>query len=81
VIHRADRLDEVLAGLAGRAGAVVVIPLWPKAGEAAKRVVVQARRGARTPLRLAPGVVLHQADGSATPAAQALLRDGQALVA
>ena len=31
VIHRADRLDEVLAGLAGRAGAVVVIPLWPKA--------------------------------------------------
>ncbi len=81
VIHRADRLDEVLTGLAGRAGAVVVMPLWPKAGEAAKRVVVQSRKGAKTPLRLTPGVVLHEADGSATATAQALLRDAAALVA
>ncbi len=81
VIHRADRLDEVLGGLASRSGATVVIPLWPKAGEAAKRVVVQVRRGAKTPLRLAPGLVLHEADGSATAAAQELLRDAGALVA
>ena len=31
LIHRADRLDELLAALLGRAGDVVVFPLWPAA--------------------------------------------------
>ena len=31
VIHRAERLDEVLAVLAGRAGDAIVYPLWPGA--------------------------------------------------
>jgi tRNA1(Val) A37 N6-methylase TrmN6 len=80
LIHRADRMDEVLAALLGRAGDVVVFPLWPAAdGRPAKRVLVQARKGARGPLRLASGLVLHRADGSFTPAAEGLLRDGLAL--
>ncbi|MGC2855791.1 tRNA1(Val) (adenine(37)-N6)-methyltransferase [Novispirillum sp. DQ9] len=79
VIHRADRLDDILAALAGKAGAVEVIPLWPKAGQPAKRVIVRARKGARGPAVLHPGVVLHEADGTYTPQAQAILRDGAAL--
>ena len=62
IIHRADRLDGVLAGLAG-AGAIAVYPLWPgplgpgpAAGDRpAKRVVVRGRKGSRAPLRLLPG--------------------------
>jgi tRNA1(Val) A37 N6-methylase TrmN6 len=80
VIHRADRLDALLAGLFGRAGEIVVFPLWPGAGKPAKRVLVRARRGVETPLRLASGLVLHEADGRFTAAAEAVLRDGQALV-
>ena len=58
-VHRADRLDELLAGLRGRAGGIVVFPLWPKAGQAARRVLVRARKGTRAPLTLAAGLVLH----------------------
>ncbi len=78
-IHRADRLDDLLVAFSGRAGELVVFPLWPGAGKPAKRVILRARKDAATPLRLSPGLVLHQADGSFTPAAQAVLREGEGL--
>ena len=74
VIHRADRLDELLGLLHGRAGEMVVFPLWPAPGKPAVRVIVQARKDVATPLRLAPGMLLHGADGSYTVAADAVLR-------
>ncbi|MDX6749127.1 methyltransferase [Geminicoccaceae bacterium 1502E] len=74
LIHRADRLHEVLAALHGRAGAITVLPLWPRAGVPARRVVVLARKGARGPLTLAAGLVLHEPDGGFTRCAQAILR-------
>lgn len=76
VIHRADRLADLLAALRGRnMGAIRVVPLWPKAGRPAGRVVVTARQGARTPLELAPGLVLHRDDGSYAEAAELILRE------
>ncbi len=78
-IHRADRLDDLLAAFSGLAGELVVFPLWPGAGKPAKRVILRARKDAATPLRLSPGLVLHQADGSFTPAAEAILREAAAL--
>ena len=75
LIHRADRLDEILALLHGRAGEIVVFPLWPGPGvKPAKRVIVRARKETRTPLRLAPGLVLHGGDGAFTAQADAVLR-------
>lgn len=74
LIHRADRLDGLLAGLQGHAGAITILPLWPKAGQPAGRVVVQAIKGSRAPTRLLPGLVLHAADGRYTPQAEAILR-------
>lgn len=78
-IHRADRLDALLAQLAGRAGGTVIFPLWPRAGQAAARVLVQARKQVAAPARLAAGLVLHEADGDFTAAADAVLRNGEAL--
>lgn len=74
VIHRADRLDEILACLTGRAGEIVVFPLWPGGGKPAKRVIVRARKDVASPLRLATGMVLHGTDGGYTPEADAVLR-------
>ncbi len=75
LVHRADRLDEILALLRGRAGEIVVFPLWPGPGvKPAKRVIVRARKETRTPLRLAPGLVLHGGDGAFTAQADAVLR-------
>jgi len=78
-IHRADRIDALLAQLAGRAGGVVIFPLWPRAGQAANRVIVQATKQVAAPARLASGLVLHEADGRFTEAADAILRAGDPL--
>lgn len=61
-------------------GALVLCPLWPRAGRAARLAIVQGRRGRRSPPRVAAGLVLHEADGRFTPAAEAILRGGEALV-
>ena len=85
LIHRADRLDEILAHLHGRAGGIVVFPLWPGGGrggaasEDARRVIVRARKGSKTPMRLAPGLVLHRPDGAYTEPAERILADAAAL--
>jgi len=80
LIHRADRLDDVILAL-HRAGCaeVAVLPLWPRADVEARRVLVRGRKGIAGPARLLPGLVLHQADGRFTAAAEAILRDGTAL--
>jgi tRNA1(Val) A37 N6-methylase TrmN6 len=78
-VIRADRLPAAVRALDGRAGAVRLFPLWPRAGVAAKRVIVAARKDVRSPAAVLPGLVLHEADGAYTAAAQAVLRDGQAL--
>lgn len=74
VIQRADRLGDLLGAFGGRFGDIVVFPLWPKRGREAKRVIVTARKGVRSPLRLAAGLVLHQDDGGYTKEADAVLR-------
>jgi tRNA1(Val) A37 N6-methylase TrmN6 len=79
LISPAERLGEVLAGLSPRFGAVQAIPLWPKAAHPAKRVLVRARLGRKTPFALLPGLILHAADGTYTAAAERLLRDAAAL--
>jgi len=87
VIHRADRLDDVLAAMGTGLGELVVFPLWPgmapgPEGEPkpAKRIVVRGRKGVATPLRLMPGLVLHTEEGLYTAAAERVLRDGAALM-
>ncbi|PWR20592.1 tRNA1(Val) (adenine(37)-N6)-methyltransferase [Zavarzinia compransoris] len=79
IVHRADRLPEILRLIEPRLGAIVIHPLWPRAGEAARRVLVAASLDRRSPAVLHPGTVLHEADGGFTPAAQAVLRDGAGL--
>lgn len=80
LIHRADRIDRALSALAGGFGAVEVIPLWPRAGMAARRIILRARRDARSPATLHPGLTLHRADSDRfTPEAEAILRDAAPL--
>ncbi|HVI91467.1 MAG TPA: methyltransferase [Dongiaceae bacterium] len=78
-IHRADRLPELLALMRERLGSLVVLPIQPKAGDEAHRVIVQGRKDKRAPARLLAPLVLHELDGSYTAAARHLLRDAGAL--
>ncbi|MCK6419262.1 MAG: methyltransferase [Alphaproteobacteria bacterium] len=79
LIHRADYLDKILLALESRFGGVEIIPLWPRAGQPAKRVILRAVKNSKAPCVLHSGVVLHEADGTYTQNADALLRTGVAL--
>ncbi|MGD9967235.1 MAG: tRNA1(Val) (adenine(37)-N6)-methyltransferase [Hyphomonadaceae bacterium] len=75
LIHRAAKVPEILAALEGRLGGVEVIPIRARAGEAAARVLVRARKGSRAPFRLCPELVLHDASGAKyTAETEAILR-------
>ena len=74
IIHRADALQEALQALSPVAGAIVVLPIHATADRAATRILIRAVKRRRTPLVLAPPLVLHQADGSFTTRAEALHR-------
>jgi tRNA1(Val) A37 N6-methylase TrmN6 len=77
LIHRAERLDQVLGILHGQVGGLAVFPLWPgPANRAAKRVLIQGRKGSRAPLRLLRGLTLHDDDGRYSQAAEDVLRRG-----
>lgn len=80
VIHRADRLGDLLASLGSSVGGLAVFPFWPKQHKPARRVLLQGRKGSRAPLALMPGLVLHAADGKLSVAAEAVLRHGEALL-
>lgn len=74
VIHRAERADEIVSLLPG---AVTVLPLAGRPGDAPKRVIVQARAGEAAGVTVLAPFALHRAeDGRYGAAAEAILRDG-----
>ena len=80
LIHRSERLGDILKAVDGQLGDIVVYPLWPKNdGRPAKRVLVQGWKGAKGPLKLAPGLVVHEDDGRYSPMATSVLRAGKAM--
>jgi tRNA1(Val) A37 N6-methylase TrmN6 len=78
LVWRGDGLADVLPALAGFGG-IVVMPVHPRADAAAIRVLVRAAKGSRAALRLLPGLVLNDAQGRPTTAAEAVLRDAAPL--
>ena len=75
LIHRADRLADLLALLGAKAGSFQVRPVHPHADAPAGRVLVRAIRSGRAPLRLLPALVLHDRGGAKhTAEAEAILR-------
>jgi tRNA1(Val) A37 N6-methylase TrmN6 len=80
MIHRADRLADILALLASKAGSFSIRPIQPFADLPAKRVLVRAVRTGKAPLRLLPPLVLHDRSGAKhTPETDAILRGEAAL--
>lgn len=75
LIHRADRLADILGLLGAKAGSFQVRPVHPFADAPAKRVLVRAIKTGKAPLQLLPPLVLHDRSGAKhTPEAEAILR-------
>jgi tRNA1(Val) A37 N6-methylase TrmN6 len=79
MIYRADGLPELLTAMAGKFGGITVLPLWPKDGVAAKRVLVRGSKDSNAPFVLLGGLALHGKNGDYMPDIQAILRDATAI--
>ncbi len=80
MIHRPDALAAILAAAENRLGALALLPVHPRAGAPAHRLLVSGVKGSKAPLRIAPALVLHEADGRLTAEADAIHR-GERLIA
>ncbi len=75
LILPATALPDLLSAMqAAHVGGIAIAPLWPRAGQAANRVIVQGRRGVKTPARLLPGLVLHESGNAFTEETERILR-------
>jgi len=85
LIHRADRLADILRLLEPKAGSAQVRPIQPFADQPAKRVVVRAIKTGKAPMRLLPPLILHDrpqesgGGGKHTAETEAILRGSAAL--
>ncbi len=80
LIHRADRLSDILAALSAKCGSVRIRPIHPFADAPAKRVLVRAIKTGKAPLELLPPLILHdRSGGKHTAEAEAVLRGAAAL--
>jgi tRNA1(Val) A37 N6-methylase TrmN6 len=80
LIWRADALDEVLAALAPAFGSVAVLPVRPRDGAEPIRVLVRAVKGGGAgPASFRPPLVLNDAQGRPSAAAEAVLRGAERL--
>lgn len=75
LVHRADRLADILALLGEKCGSIRIRPVHPFADAPAKRVLVRAVKTGKAPLELLPPLILHDRQGGRhTPEADAILR-------
>jgi tRNA1(Val) A37 N6-methylase TrmN6 len=79
LVHRADRLDDILSVLNPKTGSITLYPFYSKEGKDASRVIIRAQKGAKGLLALKSGLIVHKSDGDYTDAAENILRHGQYL--
>ncbi len=78
-IHRADTLAYLLEAMRSRFGDLQVRPVFARATKMATRVIVRGCRDSKGPVQILPPLVLHDATGSPSAAADTILRHGAAL--
>lgn len=85
LIQRMERLPEVLGGIKGRLGSVVICPIAGREGKAPELFLLKARQDGRSPFRMTTPLIMHEGpthDGdreSYTHSIGDVLRNGAAL--
>ncbi len=84
MVHEAGKTDEIIRALYSargrrRFGDVQIIPLFPKKGEPAKRVIIRAWKHRKSPATIHPGIIMHTENGTHTKEANDVLRHAASL--
>jgi tRNA1(Val) A37 N6-methylase TrmN6 len=64
IIARPQSIADIIAAMKGRFGALRIVPIQPRAEEAAIRIIVTGTRASRGPLSLEPAIILHGPTGN-----------------
>lgn len=80
LIHRADRLDDILSALKNRACDIRIFPIRTRANAPANRIIIRAKKASRAPTQIFEGLNLYsiEADNSYSDKAKAIFA-GQAI--
>jgi tRNA1(Val) A37 N6-methylase TrmN6 len=62
-IHVADKLSALLQSFGARFGAITILPLVPREGEPASRILIRGIKGSRAPLTLLASRAVHKPSG------------------
>ncbi|MEL7117193.1 MAG: methyltransferase, partial [Pseudomonadota bacterium] len=87
MIHRVERLPDMLEACDSRLGKLTLLPIAARQGQGAERVILRAEKGAKAPFRLMPPLVMHVGDRHTrdgddyTARISAVLRNGASLEA
>lgn len=74
-VHVADRLSSLLQSFEARFGAITLLPLTPREGEPAHRILIRGIKGSRAPLTLLASRAVHTPSGrSFRPEFEAIFR-------
>lgn len=74
IVHKAEKLQKIILALGKSYGATEIIPLWPKQGKEAKRIIIRTIKHRKSPTHMHPGLILHNDDGTYTLATEKILR-------
>lgn len=74
LIHRADRLDEILGLVSQKFGEIKVLSIQSKEDKPAGRFILQAKKGGQLSVTKCKNLVMHQAGGGYSEAAESILR-------
>jgi tRNA1(Val) A37 N6-methylase TrmN6 len=64
IIARPTSITDLLDGLRGRFGGLIIVPVQPRPQDAAIRIVIKGVRGSRAGLSLYPALIMHHETGN-----------------
>lgn len=79
MINRAEAIDYILHEIHNKLGNIKIIPLYSKAGQNAKRVMIVAQKDSKAATQILSGLTIHNEDGEYSSKAFEILREGKNL--
>ncbi len=79
MIHRPEMLGEILMILEQKLGAIEIIPIYSKANQAAKRIIIRGILNSKKATAVCPGITMHTHHDKPTSSATRVLRQGREL--
>ncbi|MEZ8006870.1 MAG: methyltransferase [Amylibacter sp.] len=62
IIHLAERLPEILTHMGQSCGNIRILPISSRKEHPAKRIIIQAIKGSKSPMKLLPPFIVHDGD-------------------